>query len=54
MSAGGACEFCALIWGIFLFGGCSYLVFAQGVSPWWFLAAFGLFGCWSCKMWTGE
>jgi len=28
-----------LIWDMFLVGGCSYLVFFHGASPWWFVLA---------------
>jgi len=26
-----------LIWNMFLVGGCTYLVFFRGASPWWFV-----------------
>lgn len=27
------------LWGVFVIGGCSYLVFFQGASGWWFVLA---------------
>lgn len=30
---------CNLVWNVFLFGGCAYIVFWRGSSPWWFLLA---------------
>lgn len=43
------CQVCDLIWCLTLIVGCSWLVFHEGASAWWFVLAVFLAGCWDCS-----
>ena len=42
LGGGAFCEFCQLVWAVFIIGGCSYIVFWKGHSGWWFALALPL------------
>lgn len=43
------CEVCGLLWGLTIIGGCAYIVFGLGHSPWWFLLGVAIVGSWTCR-----